>query len=248
MSAHFVEGNNLTLPGIEPAKNDVACSFIRFIMESDALRFGEITTKEGRLSPYFFNAGLFNDGRSLTILSEFYAKRTFTALLQGLYFDMCFGPAYKGIQLVAALSIQMERAYQINFPFAYNRKEVKNHGEGGEIIGAPLRGRVLIVDDVISAGTSVREAVEIIEAAGAQPAGVLVALDRQERGSGALSAVQEIATTYKIPVFSIAMLSDIIQVLRDQLEDEQKDDYAQFVTGHYLEKILAYKAQYGVDS
>lgn len=224
-----------------------AHQFIEFTMEIDALRFGEFTTKAGRRSPYFFNAGLFNDGDSIAKLAEFYAKRTLKALSEeGLEFDMLFGPAYKGIQLVVALSVMMSR-YGINLPFAYNRKEAKDHGEGGAFIGAPLQGRVLIVDDVISAGTSVRESVEIIRNAGAVPAGVLIAVDRQERGQGQLSAVQEVTSMFGIPVFAVATLDDLVWVLNDQLEnDDQLDDRAQFILDMMLAKIRAYKAEYGI--
>jgi orotate phosphoribosyltransferase len=159
---------------------DFRQEFIEFALGCKVLRFGEFKTKAGRLSPYFFNAGLFNDGQSLARLAEFYAKATAAG---GVDFDMLFGPAYKGIPLVAAISMALAQRGR-NFPFAFNRKEAKDHGEGGSIVGAPLAGRVLIVDDVISAGTSVRESVELIRAAGATPAGVLIALDRQERGQG----------------------------------------------------------------
>jgi len=188
---------------------DFRQDFIEFAVACQVLRFGEFTTKAGRLSPYFFNAGLFNDGNSLGRLAGFYAKAAETG---GVQFDMLFGPAYKGIPLVAAIAIALAGRGS-NFPFAYNRKEAKDHGEGGTIVGAPLSGRVLIVDDVISAGTSVRESVELIRAAGATPAGVLIALDRQERGQGELSAVQEVQRDYGIPVIAVAGLNDLMAFL-----------------------------------
>lgn len=188
--------------------------FIRFALDQHVLRFGEFKTKAGRLSPYFFNSGLFQDGAALANLSGFYASRL---LESGLQFDMLFGPAYKGIPLVAAISVVLAQRGH-NFPYAFNRKEAKDHGEGGTIVGAPLKGRVLIVDDVISAGTSVRESVELIRHQGATPAGVLIALDRMERGTGALSAVQEVSTSYGIPVIAIANLADLLDFLKDNVD------------------------------
>ena len=191
--------------------SDFTHAFIEFAIAEEVLRFGEFKTKAGRLSPYFFNAGLFDDGASLMRLGEFYAQ----AIIQsGLRFDMLFGPAYKGITLAASIAIALARQGR-NLPYAYNRKEAKDHGEGGSIVGAPLKGRVLIVDDVISAGTSVRESVELIRAAGAEPCGVAVAIDRQERGIGALSAVQEVERDNGIPVIRIATLADLIAYLGD---------------------------------
>ena len=183
--------------------------FIQFAIQKQVLRFGEFKTKAGRLSPYFFNAGLFNDGDSLMKLGEFYAD---AILESGIPFDMLFGPAYKGIPLAASIAIGLARRGH-NLPYAYNRKEAKDHGEGGTIVGAPLAGRVLIVDDVISAGTSVRESVELIRAHGAVPCAVAIAIDRQERGQGALSAVQEVEQQFGIPVVSIAKLTDLIAYL-----------------------------------
>jgi orotate phosphoribosyltransferase len=174
------------------------------------LRFGEYKTKAGRLSPYFFDAGLFHDGAALKRLAQFYAKAILTG---GIEFDMLFGPAYKGIPLVAATAIALADT-GCNAPYSFNRKEAKDHGEGGRVIGAPLAGRVLIVDDVISAGTSVRESVELIRVGGAAPCGVVIALDRMERGSGNLSAAQEVRASYNIPVISIATLDDLIGYLR----------------------------------
>lgn len=211
---------------------DFRQDFIEFAVNCQVLRFGEFKTKAGRLSPYFFNAGLFNDGNSLGKLAEFYAK---AAEAGGVQFDMLFGPAYKGIPLVAAITIALAQRKQ-NYPFAFNRKEAKDHGEGGNIVGAPLQGRVLIVDDVISAGTSVRESVELIRAAGATPAGVLIALDRQERGQGELSAVQEVQRDYGIPVIAVAGLADLMTFLADHPAFSQ-----------YQPAVAQYRATYGVD-
>lgn len=205
--------------------------FIEFALARQVLRFGEFKTKAGRLSPYFFNAGLFNDGESLGRLGQFYAQ---AALNGGVPFDMLFGPAYKGIPLVATVAIALSVQGR-NTPFAFNRKEAKDHGEGGLIVGSPLQGRVMIVDDVISAGTSVRESVELIRAAGAEPAGVLIALDRMERGQGTLSAVQEVERDYGIPVLSVANLTDLLTFL------EQRADFSAYGTA-----VAAYRERYGV--
>jgi len=188
---------------------DFRQEFIRFAIAENVLCFGEFKTKAGRLSPYFFNAGLFHHGAALKRLAQFYAK---AILASDIAFDMLFGPAYKGIPLVAAVAIALDDESR-DVPYAFNRKEVKDHGEGGNVIGAPLAGRVLIVDDVISAGTSVRESVEIMRHAGAQPCAVAIALDRMERGSASLSAVQEVRQTYNVPVISIASLDDLIGYL-----------------------------------
>ena len=212
---------------------DFRQDFIEFALASQVLRFGEFKTKAGRLSPYFFNAGLFNDGNSLARLAEFYAK---AAEAGGVHFDMLFGPAYKGIPLVATITMALAQRGR-NFPFAYNRKEAKDHGEGGNIVGAPLAGRVLIVDDVISAGTSVRESVEMIRAAGATPAGVMIALDRQERGQGELSAVQEVTRDYGIPVVAVAGLRDLMAYL------EHHPEFA-----IHQAAVTRYREQYGVDA
>lgn len=209
--------------------NDLSQAFIEFSIQKQVLRFGEFKTKAGRLSPYFFNAGLFNDGESLLKLGEFYAK---SIQASGLKFDMLFGPAYKGIPLVAAISIAFARMGH-NYPYAYNRKEAKDHGEGGTLVGAPLRGNVLIIDDVISAGTSIRESVDLIAQQGAQPCGVSIALDRQEKGFTELSAVQEVEKNNNIPVISIAKLEDLFKYL------EHNSDLAQ-----YLHKIADYRQQY----
>jgi orotate phosphoribosyltransferase len=195
---------------------DFRQEFIRFTIRQNVLRFGEFKTKAGRLSPYFFNAGLFYDGASLKQLAQFYAKAVAAA---GVDFDMLFGPAYKGIPLVAAVSIALADAGR-NVRYSYNRKEEKDHGEGGTVIGAPLAGKVLIVDDVISAGTSVRESVNLIRASNAIPCGVAIALDRMERGAGALSAVQEVRASYNIPVISIATLDDLMTYLKTDPRQE----------------------------
>lgn len=184
--------------------------FIRFAADRGALRFGEFKTKAGRSSPYFFNAGLFHDGAALRELAQFYAKAISAAAIA---FDMLFGPAYKGIPLAVSIAIAMAENGQ-NLPFCFNRKEAKDRGEGGASIGAPIKGRVLIVDDVISAGISVRESVELIRSQGGTPCGVAVALDRMERGAGALSAVAEVECEYGLPVIAIATLDDLIQHLR----------------------------------
>ncbi len=191
---------------------DFRQEFIEFALNQNVLRFGEFKTKAGRLSPYFFNAGLFNDGAALDRLSQFYAK---AIIASNIGIDMLFGPAYKGIPLVAVSALALARAER-NLPFAFNRKEVKDHGEGGNIIGAPLAGRVLIIDDVISAGTSVRESVEIIRSAGATPCGVVIALDRMERGTGELSAVQEVGRDFGIPVVAVATLDDLMAYLQER--------------------------------
>jgi len=205
--------------------------FIAFAIQKQVLGFGEFKTKAGRLSPYFFNAGLFDDGESLMKLGEFYA----TAIRNsGIEFDMLFGPAYKGITLVASIAIAFAKNGH-NIPYAYNRKEAKDHGEGGIIVGSPLQGRVLIIDDVISAGTSVRESVTLINANGAKACGVAIAIDRQEKGLGNLSAVQEVVKDNQIPVCAIANLNDLVQYLQNQADMTQN-----------LLAVSAYRQQYGV--
>jgi len=213
-------------------QTDFRLAFIEFAIERQVLRFGEFETKAGRLSPYFFNAGLFNDGLSMTHLCEFYAK---AVLASGLSFDMLFGSAYKGIPLATGVAMAFA-GKGINYPFAYNRKEAKDHGEGGTVVGAPIQGRVLIVDDVISAGTSARESVELIRKAGGEPAGMLIALDRMERGQGELSAVEEVERDFGIPVISVATLEHLINFLI--LHDNRG-------ISSNLEAIAAYRAQYG---
>lgn len=210
---------------------DFRQEFIRFAVEQKVLCFGEFTTKAGRQSPYFFNAGLFHHGAALKTLAQFYAKAIAESAVQ---FDMLFGPAYKGIPLVAAVAIAFaERG--VDLPYAFNRKEAKDHGEGGSVIGAPLAGRVLIVDDVISAGTSVRESVALIADSGARPAGVAIALDRMERGVGLLSAVQEVRQLYNVPVISIATLEDLVAFLSTQAEPSGN-----------LDAVRRYRERYGV--
>ena len=188
---------------------DLRREFIRFCIDARVLTFGEFRTKAGRMSPYFFNAGSFDHGVALGRLAEFYAK---TIVASGIGFDMLFGPAYKGIALAATTSVELARLGR-DVPFAYNRKEAKDHGEGGVIVGRALAGRVLIIDDVISAGTSVRESVQLIRAAGATVAGVAIALDRMERGTGDLSAVEEVNRLYDVPVVTIASLADLLGFL-----------------------------------
>ena len=187
--------------------------FFELAMAQGNLKFGKFTLKSGRISPYFFNAGGFDDGRSLELLSDCYAQ---AILDSGVAFDMLFGPAYKGIPLAAGIAIMLNASHQRNIPFAYNRKEAKDHGEGGTLVGAELKGNVLITDDVISAGTSVRESINWINEAGANACGVAIALDRQERGQGEKSAAQEVADEFNIPVIAIAGLDDLIEFLESQ--------------------------------
>ncbi len=210
---------------------DYQREFLDFAIAIDVLRFGEFTLKSGRVSPYFFNSGLFNSGASLARLGQYYAE---SIEASGVEYDMLFGPAYKGIPLVAAMSIALAEKHGKDIPYAFNRKEAKDHGEGGSIVGAPLAGRVLVVDDVISAGTSVRESVKIIEDANATLAGVAIAMDRQERGTGSTSAIQEVETQYHIKVVNIASMADIIEYLAEKPGME-----------HQLEAISAYREKYG---
>ncbi len=211
--------------------SDFRHDFLAFSLAREVLRFGEFITKAGRKSPYFFNAGLFNDGDSLRRLGHFYAEAW---LASGIGCDQLFGPAYKGIPLAAATAVALaEKGH--NLPFSFNRKEAKDHGEGGVVVGAPLAGRVLIVDDVITAGTSVRESVELIRAHGANPAGVLISLDRMERGQGAQSAVQEVRATFGIPVVAIATLDDLMAFIAGDVQ----------LRAH-AGAVEAYRAQYGV--
>ncbi|MEK1905953.1 MAG: orotate phosphoribosyltransferase [Pseudomonas sp.] len=206
--------------------------FIRFAIERGVLRFGEFTLKSGRTSPYFFNAGLFSSGLALAQLGRFYAA----ALMEsGIDFDVLFGPAYKGIPLAAATAVALAEQHQRDLPWCFNRKEAKDHGEGGTLVGAPLEGRVMIVDDVITAGTAIREVMQIIQAQGAQAAGVLIALNRQERGQGELSAIQEVERDYGMPVVSIVSLEQVLDYLAGDAELKQ-----------HLPAVEAYRAQYGI--
>lgn len=211
--------------------SDFRQDFLHFALEQNVLKFGQFTTKAGRQSPYFFNAGLFNDGYSMLQLARFYAR---SIIASEVKFDMLFGPAYKGIILAAATAMMLAEQ-DINVPYAYNRKEAKDHGEGGILVGAPLQGKVLIIDDVISAGTSVRESVQIIQQFGASPAGVAIALDRMEKGNSHTSAVQEVQQQYQIPVIPIATLDNLLQML------ESENSLAE-----YRQPVANYRQQYGV--
>jgi len=222
-----------------PAADPLARDFVAFAVAAGVLRFGEFKTKAGRLSPYFFNAGLFDDGAKLGRLAGFYARRLID---RGVEFDLLFGPAYKGITLAAAVAVELARLGH-NKPFAYNRKEAKDHGEGGTLVGAPLRGRVLIIDDVISAGTSVRESLALIRAAGATPCGVVIALDRQERGSAAdgsalaHSATQYLTSELGLGVTAIATLDDLLQYLKTTSDA---------ALAAHAQAVAAYRTRYGV--
>jgi len=211
---------------------DYQKEFIEFALSSNVLRFGEFTLKSGRVSPYFFNAGLFNTGEALAKLGKYYAQALKDS---GIKFDVLFGPAYKGIPLASSCAMSLFTEYNINTPYSFNRKEAKTHGEGGNIVGAPLEGKVLIIDDVITAGTAIREAMDIISNAGAQAAGVLIALDRQEKGKAELSAIQEVEQQYKIPVTSIIKLGDLIEFIKDKAEFKE-----------FLPSVEAYREQYGI--
>ena len=222
-----------------PEQGRLAQDFVRFAVEAGVLRFGEFKTKAGRLSPYFFNAGLFDDGDKLGRLAEFYAK---ALLASGIEFDMVFGPAYKGIPLAATVAVELARQGR-NVPFAYNRKEAKDHGEGGTLVGAPLKGRVLIIDDVMSAGTAARESIAIIRAAGAVPHAVAIALDRQEKATengqdGEHSAVQYVRQHLGMQVCAIATLADLLLYLSQKEGTE--------MSAHH-ERVLAYRQRYGVN-
>jgi orotate phosphoribosyltransferase len=210
---------------------DYQRGFLDFAINIDVLRFGEFTLKSGRNSPYFFNSGLFNSGAALAKLGQYYAHAIENS---GIDYDMLFGPAYKGIPLVSAATIALSEQHNRDVPYAFNRKEAKDHGEGGITVGAPLKGKVLIIDDVISAGTSVRESIEIITAAGATPVGVVIALDRQERGKGETSAIQEVEKSYGLKVASIVTLTDLITYLNEKPAMEQS-----------LASIKSYQADYG---
>lgn len=206
--------------------------FIRFAIERGVLRFGEFTLKSGRTSPYFFNAGLFNTGSALAQLGKYYAA---AVVESGLAFDVLFGPAYKGIPLASATAVALAEQHQRDVPWCFNRKEAKDHGEGGSLVGAPLTGNVLIIDDVITAGTAIREVMQIITAQQAKAAGVLIALNRQERGKAELSAIQEVERDFGIPVVSIVSLDQVLEYLADDAQLKQ-----------HLPAVEAYRAQYGI--
>lgn len=206
--------------------------FIEFALSRNALKFGEFTLKSGRKSPYFFNAGLFNTGRDLAKLGEFYAQ---AIQASGLNFDVLFGPAYKGIPIATTVVVALVNQFNVDKPCCFNRKEAKDHGEGGNLIGSPLKGRILLVDDVITAGTAIRESMEIINANQAELAGVLIALNRKEKGKGELSAIQEVERDYGCQVFSIVDFDDLIQFI------EKSEQYAP-----YLASMRTYREQYGV--
>jgi orotate phosphoribosyltransferase len=210
--------------------------FVELALTREALRFGEFRLKSGRDSPYFFNAGLFSDGESAAMLGRCYAA---AIMRSGLGFDMLFGPAYKGIPLVTATAVALAEQHARSVPYAYNRKEAKGHGEGGVVVGAPLHGRVLIVDDVITAGTAVRESLDLIRAGGAEPVGVALALDRQERGQGTLSAVQELERDQGLKCVSIVTLSDLIDALSRPVSGPQR------ISAEQLTALKAYRARYG---
>jgi orotate phosphoribosyltransferase len=225
-------------PAGHAATDALALEFVKFSVDAGVLRFGEFTTKAGRQSPYFFNAGLFDDGEKLSRLAQFYARRL---LATGVEFDLLFGPAYKGITLAAAIAIELARLGR-NVPFAYNRKEAKDHGEGGTLVGAPMRGRVLIVDDVISAGTSVREAIAMIAAAGAEPTAVAIALDRQERATDGgrdvpWSAVQFVERELGLKVAAVATLNDLLHYLQSGRDP---------ALAAYAGRVAEYRQRYGV--
>ncbi|MDO9361181.1 MAG: orotate phosphoribosyltransferase [Polaromonas sp.] len=247
------DGNN-GQQGLAGERQALAQEFVQFALEAGVLRFGEFKTKAGRMSPYFFNAGLFDDGAKLGRLAQFYARGLLLEeKTSGLQFDMIFGPAYKGIPLAAAVAVELARLGR-NLPFAYNRKEAKDHGEGGTLVGAPVRGRVLIIDDVISAGTATRESIAIIQAAGAVPHAVAIALDRQEKATEngqdvPYSAVQFVSKQLGLHVFAIARLTDLLQYLGEAgkaPDGSAEPNGGQPLQTHY-QRVLAYRERYGVD-
>ena len=221
-----------TISPLTPSMQDYQKQFIELALSKNVLKFGEFTLKSGRKSPYFFNTGLFDSGYDLAQLGRCYAQ---TIVDNKINFDLLFGPAYKGIPLVSTTSVALSEHHQINTPYSFNRKEKKDHGEGGNIVGSALHGKVLIIDDVISAGTAIRESIDIIKENGAEPCGVLIALDRQERGQGELSAVQEVERDYGIPVYSIIKLDDLVNYLQQNTE-----------FGDFYDKVLEYRQTYGV--
>lgn len=206
--------------------------FIEFALEKEVLKFGEFTLKSGRKSPYFFNAGLFNTGRDLARLGRFYAAALADS---GIEFDVLFGPAYKGIPIATTTAVALADHHDIDTPYCFNRKEAKDHGEGGNLVGSALEGRIMLVDDVITAGTAIRESMEIIQANGADLAGVLVAIDRQEKGKGELSAIQEVERDFGCAIISIVSLTDLVTFLEEKGTDKE-----------LLEAVKAYRAEYGI--
>ncbi|AXY02145.1 orotate phosphoribosyltransferase [Vibrio alfacsensis] len=206
--------------------------FIEFALEKQVLKFGEFTLKSGRKSPYFFNAGLFNTGRDLARLGRFYAAALADS---GIEFDVLFGPAYKGIPIATTTAVALADHHDIDTPYCFNRKEAKDHGEGGNLVGSALEGRIMLVDDVITAGTAIRESMEIIQANGADLAGVLVAIDRQEKGKGELSAIQEVERDFGCAIISIVSLTDLVTFLEEKGTDKE-----------HLEAVKAYRAEYGI--
>ncbi|MCV9879025.1 orotate phosphoribosyltransferase [Brenneria izbisi] len=206
--------------------------FIEFALSKQVLKFGEFTLKSGRISPYFFNAGLFNTGRDLALLGRFYAEALVDS---GIEFDLLFGPAYKGIPIATTTAVALAEHHEHDIPYCFNRKEAKDHGEGGSLVGSPLQGRVMLVDDVITAGTAIRESMEIITTHGATLAGIMIALDRQERGRGEISAIQEVERDYQCKVISIITLKDLIVYLAEKPE-----------MAAYLTAVKAYREQYGI--
>ncbi|MGR5058312.1 orotate phosphoribosyltransferase [Vibrio rotiferianus] len=206
--------------------------FIEFALEKEVLKFGDFTLKSGRKSPYFFNAGLFNTGRDLARLGRFYAAALADS---GIEFDVLFGPAYKGIPIATTTAVALADHHDIDTPYCFNRKEAKDHGEGGNLVGSALEGRIMLVDDVITAGTAIRESMEIIQANGADLAGVLVAIDRQEKGKGELSAIQEVERDFGCAIISIVSLTDLVTFLEEKGTDKE-----------HLEAVKAYRAEYGI--
>lgn len=211
---------------------DYQKAFIEFALERNVLRFGEFTLKSGRKSPYFFNAGLFNTGKDLARLGQYYAEALVAANIE---YDVLFGPAYKGIPIATTTAVALAEKHDIDMPYCFNRKEKKDHGEGGNLVGSPLEGRVMLVDDVITAGTAIRESMALLDACGASLAGVLIALDRQEKGKGELSAIQEVERDFSTQVVSIVSLADLIDYLKDKPE-----------MAEHLENITQYRANYGI--
>ena len=233
-------GRGCTVPRpylVRDAMQEYQLNFIELALARNALRFGQFTLKSGRSSPYFFNAGLFSDGEAALVLGQCYAG---AIARSGIAFDMLFGPAYKGIPLATAAAIALAAHHDRSVPYAFNRKEAKDHGEGGNVVGSPLRGRVLIIDDVITAGTAIRESLEIIQAAGAQPVGVALALDRQERGQGQRSAVQEIEATYGLKCVSVVTLADLIEALSHPSRGPAR------ISAEQLTSLRAYQEAFGV--